>query len=443
VIPVGEGPGMAAEPPVGGHFDKVSRAAMPDQDVVAVHLLRHGDVEGLDRREVRGHLDAQLSAKGRRQHDALVSWFVERQPCPDLILSSDLSRCAQLAAKLARATGAECVLDAGLREQHMGQWEGRTWSEISAAEGSAVNDYWDDYCHARPPGGESFADMAARVGRVWQDRVVATPGQRVVLVTHAGVIRALLCRGLSVPLEGALRFAPPPASHTSVLHAAAGLVVQAMGEQSSLIDSEKRAEGPHREEATPQSEREMRPVGHAPRLALSGSAGTGKTTLGRRLADELSLPFIEEGMRRRLEAGLVLSRLDRRGLRDLVLELWQEQLAAEEQAGDGFVADRSSADYAAFWLHYGFHYDEADTEPFMERTLQHVGHYDRIVLLPWGCLPLAADGVRSTNRWLQFGFQSFVGGLLNEHVEPGQLLVMPPLDNFEARVALVLASLSE
>ena len=40
------------------------------------------------------------------------------------------------------------------------------------------------------------------------------------------------------------------------------------------------------------------------RIAISGSAGTGKTTLAKALADRLQVPYLEEGFRKRHEAGL-------------------------------------------------------------------------------------------------------------------------------------------
>ncbi|MEM7309774.1 MAG: AAA family ATPase [Planctomycetota bacterium] len=177
------------------------------------------------------------------------------------------------------------------------------------------------------------------------------------------------------------------------------------------------------------------------RIALSGSAGTGKSTLGRRLADELGLPYVEEGMRKRLEAGLDLHRLSREELAALIQALWQEQREAEEQAAAGFVADRSSYDFAAFWLHYDLHFDaEDDGSPFHD-WCAHGQRYDRVALLPWGVLPLEADGVRSSSRWVQLRFQTIVEGTLARFAREEQVLRVPATEDLEARVGLVLSSL--
>ncbi len=179
----------------------------------------------------------------------------------------------------------------------------------------------------------------------------------------------------------------------------------------------------------------------APRIALSGSAGTGKTTLGRALAAHLGLPFLEEGMRARLEAGLDLHTLAPPALAELIEELWAEQDAAERAADGGFVADRSSLDYAAFWLHYGLYHDEPSTERFVERMAAAARRYDGIALCPWGVLSLDADGVRSTNPWVQLRYQVVVEGLLERYAPAGRVLRVPASELLERRVAALLEAL--
>lgn len=172
-----------------------------------------------------------------------------------------------------------------------------------------------------------------------------------------------------------------------------------------------------------------------PRIALTGSAGVGKTTLGVRLAETLAVPFIAEGMRSRIEAGLDLHALDRDGRRGLLLELFEQMLADTRAAADGFVSDRCCVDFAAFWLYYGFGFDEDATRRVVSRATAALAGYDLIVVLPWGALPLVGDGVRSANPWLQLHYQVLLEGLLDRWT-PAQQLVRLPLNvlDVEARV---------
>ena len=94
-------------------------------------------------------------------------------------------------------------------------------------------------------------------------------------------------------------------------------------------------------------------------------------------------------------------------------------------------------DFAAIWLHYRFTEDQVATEGHFAETLGHVARYDHIVLLPWGVLPLVADGVRSPNPWIQRTFQATLEGLLYREVGAPRLAVLPPVVDLEARVRWV------
>jgi len=153
----------------------------------------------------------------------------------------------------------------------------------------------------------------------------------------------------------------------------------------------------------------------AKRIAISGSAGIGKSTLARRLAADLDLPYLGEGMREYLErTGEDLHRIGRDGLRELVLQFWEERKIAESAATAGFVADRASYDFAAFWLYYQFGSDDSRTEAFLAEALA-PGRYDRVYLLPWGVIPLVDDGVRWANRWTQLHMQLLIEGVVRRH----------------------------
>ena len=103
------------------------------------------------------------------------------------VVASPLARCARLAERLAEARGLEVAWDARLRELDFGSWEGLRWDRVPRAE----LDLWAaDLLHARPHGGETVAEMAARVAAALDDH--GAPGTLV--VTHMGVIRAALQR---------------------------------------------------------------------------------------------------------------------------------------------------------------------------------------------------------------------------------------------------------
>ena len=217
-----------------GGFEHATRSAMPEELVTTLHLLRHGDVSDLGERRARGQLDVALTERGERQHDRLVEWFVACEARPERIITSDLSRCRLLADQLGVQLGITPEPDERLREQSMGDWEGRPWDAITRELGPAINDYWNDYFESRPPHGESLRDLHARVGEWWASERAALAGRRAVIVCHVGVIRALCCHFLGIAPDEALRFAPAVASHTRILLAAPGAVLECFGERPWL-----------------------------------------------------------------------------------------------------------------------------------------------------------------------------------------------------------------
>ncbi len=133
-------------------------------------------------------------------------------------------------------------------------------------------------------------------------------------------------------------------------------------------------------------------------------------------AAELGVPALGEGMREYLErTGTDLHQLGHDGLRDVMCRLWAER-QEQEARYNSFVADRASYDFAAFWLYYHFTVSESDTDLWFRETLA-PGRYDHLFILPWGTIPLVADGVRSTNPYVQLHLQLLVEGLLRRHAD--------------------------
>lgn len=170
-----------------------SRASRDTSASLRVGLLRHGEVEGGSR--FRGHTDDALTAIGLQQMRAAADgtrW--------DRVISSPLARCAAFADAYGCQHSLPLTFDARLKEMHFGIWEGRTAAELMATDTDALTRFWNDPLHNTPPGGEPLAQFQVRVLDAWQEIIMNHVGQRVLVVTHGGVIRVLLCHVRNQPL---------------------------------------------------------------------------------------------------------------------------------------------------------------------------------------------------------------------------------------------------
>jgi alpha-ribazole phosphatase len=101
------------------------------------------------------------------------------------IISSPLQRCLQLATDLSLGPVEQ---DARLMELSFGDWEGKRWTDIPRA----LSEQWtDDVLHRAPPGGESFLQLITRVRSLLEEPGFWSAGPDLLLITHAGVMRAL------------------------------------------------------------------------------------------------------------------------------------------------------------------------------------------------------------------------------------------------------------
>jgi alpha-ribazole phosphatase len=158
-------------------------------------LLRHGETElggGL-----RGSLDDALTEKGWAQMRAAV---VECGPW-DRLVSSPLQRCARFAEELGAQLGLPVQLDKDLQELHFGAWEGQSAAALMETDAEALGLFWADPYSFTPPQGEPVADFATRVLAAVERLQAACAGERVLLISHGGVMRLLLAQARGLPRE--------------------------------------------------------------------------------------------------------------------------------------------------------------------------------------------------------------------------------------------------
>ena len=123
-------------------------------------------------------------------------------------VTSPALRCRQTAAALWPA--AELPADPRLWEQDFGAWEGQAFDALPDLGALSLS----DLAEHRPPGGESFVDVCARVEPVFRE--LARREGRVAVVAHAGVVRAGLALALGA-VAPALAFQVAPLSLTRLV----------------------------------------------------------------------------------------------------------------------------------------------------------------------------------------------------------------------------------
>jgi len=175
-------------------------------------LVRHG--ETLLNREFRyvGTSDSPLSEHGRLQAEQLAKALSGLTFAA--VYSSPLQR-AYCTAELIAARHAQAVqVLSSLVEGSFGSWEGMSRAEVLARSSQDEQQLlaWQQDPNLAPPGGESLAMISKRVLTTVEQLAQQHSEQAIVLVSHVGVIKALLCAALGAPLTSSSHIFLDPAT---------------------------------------------------------------------------------------------------------------------------------------------------------------------------------------------------------------------------------------
>jgi len=163
-----------------------------------------------------GQSDVAVSANFDAEREQLQSKLAAFQF--DTVYSSPLQRCHQLAQALCadsrlKLENREIQLDERLKELHFGDWEMQPWQAISRE----IFDRWaNDYANLAPPNGETFAQLHHRSKHFVEDLASQAKDQHILVVTHGGLIRALVAEVLQMPLKRLFRMSINHASITQL-----------------------------------------------------------------------------------------------------------------------------------------------------------------------------------------------------------------------------------
>ena len=168
--------------------------------VTQLYIVRHCEAEGNINETFQGHIDSNITEKGALQLERLAERF--RETHIDGIYSSPLKRACLTAEAVNKFHGVPILTDRDLMEINGGKMENCKWSELPRLFPESFNIWKNNFPEFQAPGGESVREVYDRMKKAALKHVSENVGKTVVIASHGGAIRTLLCFLLGFPPEG-------------------------------------------------------------------------------------------------------------------------------------------------------------------------------------------------------------------------------------------------
>ncbi len=153
-------------------------------------LVRHGETIWNKQRKYQGQSDIPLTDEGKIQAE-LLSKRLKHEKL-DVAYASDLGRTMETAKIIAEQHDIEVIPTELMRELSFGIWEGLTYEDILQKWPQEYRSWIDNPYYEKPPEGETLSQLCERVSRFLMKAAKAYPDGRILVVSHAGPIRAVL-----------------------------------------------------------------------------------------------------------------------------------------------------------------------------------------------------------------------------------------------------------
>jgi broad specificity phosphatase PhoE len=169
-------------------------------------LIRHALVDENARTIMYGIMDVALCETTLLEQEPMYRSLAQRLPRPATWLVSPLSRTRRTAEAIFAAgyPPTELRVEPDLIEQALGDWQGLSHAEWPPRLTLPKHPFWPLAGEEKPPGGESMAEVIARVGAAMEHLAVEYDEQDVVIVAHGGSIRAAVAHALRIGPDNAL-----------------------------------------------------------------------------------------------------------------------------------------------------------------------------------------------------------------------------------------------
>ncbi len=149
-------------------------------------IVRHGQTPANTGGVWHGSTDTPLSDEGHVQAERVAAHLARTRADAVALYSSPLTRALHTAGPIGEALGLELRVREDLQEYHLGEWEGLTYHELMTEHRLFERMHADpDW---RPGGGESARQVAERLSGALRAIASQHPGERCVVVSHAGAL---------------------------------------------------------------------------------------------------------------------------------------------------------------------------------------------------------------------------------------------------------------
>lgn len=160
-----------------------------------IHLIRHTKV-AVPNNICYGKTDVELRAEWENDFKEIV---LDKDY--HSVYSSPLKRCRQLASHF----GFNFITDQRIAEFDFGDWEMQAWDEIPPEQ---IDPWYKDFVSVTPPNGESLLSLQARVKDFMEEIQKKHENDKILIVTHSGIIRLILQYVLEFPIKNMFRIQP-------------------------------------------------------------------------------------------------------------------------------------------------------------------------------------------------------------------------------------------
>lgn len=187
------------EPTQQSHEQDVAYELPTDPLPTEIDLLRHGQV-----------VTPNLFCAPVNEPLGIAGWkqltLATQNNTWDVVVTSPTRRCHDFAKLLAQRLNCTFLVEPMLSEMDFGRWTGKTHTELWEQFPELMQQLWQQPRRFTAPGGERMEDFINRVTYAWEEIYTHYAGQRILILTHAGVIRVILANVLDILYQKSLRF---------------------------------------------------------------------------------------------------------------------------------------------------------------------------------------------------------------------------------------------